>query len=170
MSVCGVEQALEHRVLPADLLEAVHLESVLDVPVALVLAGQVTGIATLDEHRDDLVVGNGVLDALVGHLVELGLDVVDVRHEVEHVARIVPGVMRCLPGHSGLDRPAAHVVDGVHQAVHVAVRVIGRDDQVEQVLAATLPAGVVGDDPGEALHVGAHVRHETRGPGTGDGP
>ena len=66
--------------LPANLFQAVDREGVLDVPVALVLTGQVAGVATLDEHRDDLVVGDGVLDALVGHLVELGLDVMDVRH------------------------------------------------------------------------------------------
>ena len=69
--------------LPADLLDAVDREGVLDVPVALVLAGQVAGVAALDEHRDDLVVGDGVLDALVGHLVELGLDVPDQRHVLD---------------------------------------------------------------------------------------
>src|SRR3712207_2454286 len=50
----------EHRVLAADLLDAVHREGVLDVPVALVLAGQVAVEAALDEHRDDLVVRDRV--------------------------------------------------------------------------------------------------------------
>ena len=56
------EQAGEHRVLAADLLDAVDLEGVLDVPVALVLAGQVAVEAALDQHRDDLVVRDRVLD------------------------------------------------------------------------------------------------------------
>ena len=47
--------------LAADLLHAVHPEGVLDVPVALVLAGQVAVEAALDQHRDDLVVGDRVL-------------------------------------------------------------------------------------------------------------
>src|SRR3954452_16555701 len=71
------QQSGEHRVLTADLLDAVHRMGVLDVPVALVLAGQVAVEATLHQHRDDPVVGDRVLHAVVGHLVELGLDVPD---------------------------------------------------------------------------------------------
>src|SRR3954469_16265832 len=92
------EKSGEHGVLAADLLDAVHRERVLDVPVALVLAGQVAVEAALDEHRDDLVVRNGVLGALVGHLVELRLDVPDERHVLEHRARVGPDVVGGLAG------------------------------------------------------------------------
>src|SRR5271157_1691359 len=76
------EQPLEHDVLAAHLLDAVDRVSVLDVPVALVLAGQVAVEAALDENGDDLVVRDAVLGAVLGHLVELGLDVPDERHVV----------------------------------------------------------------------------------------
>src|ERR1700734_1055690 len=69
------EQPLEHDVLAAHLLDAVDRVGVLDVPVALVLAGQVAVVASLDQDGDDLVVRDAVLGEVVGHLVELGLDV-----------------------------------------------------------------------------------------------
>src|SRR3954469_14811120 len=90
------EKAGEHGVLTADLLDAVHGEGVLDVPVALVLAGQVAVETTVDQHRDDLVVGDGVLDLVVRHLVELRLDVPDERHVRQHRARVGPDVVRRL--------------------------------------------------------------------------
>src|SRR3954467_1295746 len=91
------EKSGEHRVLAADLLDAVHRERVLDVPVALVLAGKVAVEAALDEHGDDLVVGDRVLGGLAArliqsHLVELGLDVPDERHVLEHRLRLGPDV------------------------------------------------------------------------------
>src|SRR5689334_3634059 len=85
------EQALEHDVLAAHLLDAVDRVGVLDVPVAFVLAGQVAVIAAFDQYGDDLVVRDAVLGAVLGHLVELGLDVPDAGHVLEHVPRVVPG-------------------------------------------------------------------------------
>src|SRR5688500_13478868 len=84
------EQAGEQGVLAADLLDAVHGMGVLDVPVALVLAGQVAVEAALDQHGDDAVVGDRVLDPVVGHLVELRLDVPDEGHVREHRLRLGP--------------------------------------------------------------------------------
>src|SRR5215470_4163847 len=134
----SAEQPLEHDVLAAYLLDAVDRVGVLNVPVALVLAGQVAVIAALDQDRDDLVVRDAVLGAVLGHLVELGLDVPDARHVVEHVLRVGPGEVGGLPGQAYLDRSAAHVVDRVHEAVRVAVVVIGGDDQVNEIGPGTL--------------------------------
>src|SRR5690349_4778588 len=134
------EQTLEHDVLATYLLDAVDRVGVLDVPVALVLAGQVAVVAALDQDGDDLVVRDAVLGAVLGHLVELGLDVPDARHVLEHVPRVVPGEVRGLPGQALLDRAAAHVVDHVHEAMHVAVVVVGGHDDVGDARPGTVAA------------------------------
>ncbi len=93
------EQSLEHQVLTPHLFPAVHLVGILDVAVALVLAGQVTAVAAFPQDGHDLLVGNAVLHTLVGHLVELRLDVVDARHVLEHAAGVLPGPQ--VRGHTG---------------------------------------------------------------------
>src|SRR5260370_42367631 len=77
------EQAAEHGMLTPNLLDAVDRQGILNVSIAFVLAREVTVKTTLDQHRDDLFVGNAVFRPVVQHLVELGVDVEDVRHELE---------------------------------------------------------------------------------------
>src|SRR6185436_18677505 len=60
------QQASEQLLLPAHLLHLVDLLDVLHVPLPLVLARQRARVAALDQDRDDVLVRDRVLAAVIG--------------------------------------------------------------------------------------------------------
>src|SRR5579884_163321 len=164
---CLAEQTPEQLLLPTHLLNLVHLEGVLYVPLTLVLAGEVAAKAALQEDRYDPLVRDAVLDALVRHLVELRVDMVDVGHEIAEPRRVRPEHPSCEVRCSQILRVATPALHLGPEPAKVRRRsgpargcVIGFDDEAHHLLAGTITDEPFGDHAWKPFNEDTHVQRE----------